>query len=108
MKLHSKIIGLLFGLSLALCLVTAIFEDADYKCGDYTFSEYTPATERVNLNTADSHELQSLYGIGNALAENIISFRTERRSFETIYDLKLVSGIGDTRFERLKPYICVK
>lgn len=60
------------------------------------------ADDRVNINTADSTELQTLNGIGPVTAEKIIEYRTEQGMFKSIEDIKNVSGIGDKTFEKFK------
>ena len=62
---------------------------------------------KVNINTADSTQLQTLNGVGPATAQKIIDYRDSSGRFTTIEDLKNVSGIGDKTFEKLKDYICV-
>jgi competence protein ComEA len=58
-------------------------------------------TDKVNLNTADIVELQTLSGIGEKKAERILQYRQEKGSFKTVEELKEVSGIGDKTFEAL-------
>lgn len=55
----------------------------------------------VNLNTADSTELETLPGVGPATAEKIISHREQHGSFTQLADLEAVSGIGPATLERL-------
>ncbi len=59
----------------------------------------------ININTADAEELILLPGIGEKIAENIISYRTEHGSFQTIEEIKNVSKIGNSIFEKIKNYI---
>lgn len=61
----------------------------------------------VNLNTATSEELQTLSGVGPKKAEDIIAYRDANGGFQSIDDLKSVSGIGDKTFEKLAPFITV-
>lgn len=63
---------------------------------------------KININKATSNELQNLPGIGPSKAEAIIAYREESGLFQTIDDLKLVTGIGDKTFERLQDLIIVK
>ena len=63
---------------------------------------------KVDLNSADEAALTTLPGIGASKAQAIISFREENGSFNTIDDLKNVSGIGEKTFEKLKEFIVVK
>ncbi|MBD3109981.1 helix-hairpin-helix domain-containing protein [Bacillus sp. AGMB 02131] len=63
--------------------------------------------QKVNLNNADENELQTLPGIGPSKAEAIIQYRSENGPFQSIEDLKNVSGIGEKTFEKLKENIAI-
>ena len=63
---------------------------------------------KVNLNSAQSSELQTLTGIGPAKADAIIEHRETNGPFKAIDDLKEISGIGDKTFDKLKDQISVK
>ena len=58
----------------------------------------------VSLNNASLEELMTVSGIGESKAKAIIEYRKEKK-FETIEDIKNVSGIGDALFEKIKDYI---
>lgn len=62
---------------------------------------------RININTADSTQLQELTGVGPATAEKIIDYRKQNGRFQSIEDIKNVSGIGDKTYEKLKEHIKV-
>lgn len=74
--------------------------------------EVTKALEEksglININTADSSQLQRLTGVGPSTAEKIINYRKEYGGFKTIEDIKNVSGIGEKTFEKLKNLIVVE
>lgn len=61
----------------------------------------------VNINTATVEELDTLYGIGPVIAQNIIDYRAENGFFERIEDLVNVSGIGASVYEAIKDDITI-
>lgn len=65
------------------------------------------ASGKININTADSTQLQEITGIGPATAQKIIDYRTSNGRFKSIEDIKNVSGIGDKTFEKMKDQITV-
>jgi competence protein ComEA len=67
----------------------------------------TSSSDLININTAASFELDSLPGIGATLAGRIIAYRDTNGPFQSIEDIKNVSGIGDGLFERFKDMITV-
>ncbi len=58
--------------------------------------------EKVNINTADAGKLMTLDGIGEAKAMRILEYREKVGAFQSIDEIKNVSGIGDAMFERIK------
>lgn len=73
-----------------------------------TSSENLPNSSIVNINLADETLLMSLPGIGPSKAKAIVDFREDKGPFQSIDDLKEVSGIGDRTFDSLKDFISVK
>ena len=66
----------------------------------------TTTNNKININTASLEELQTLNGIGEAKAKDIISYR-ETNKFNTIEDIKNVPGIGEGLFAKIKESITV-
>lgn len=62
----------------------------------------------ININKAESTELQKLSGVGPSTAEKIITYRNEFGQFKRIEDLMNVSGIGEKTFAKLKKSISVE
>ncbi|MBI5216068.1 MAG: helix-hairpin-helix domain-containing protein [Ignavibacteriae bacterium] len=62
----------------------------------------------VNINTATKEELMKLPGVGEAVAERIIMYREERGVFKSAKELLKVKGIGEKKFEALKPMIKIE
>ncbi len=65
-------------------------------------------TELVNINTATQTELETVTGIGPSTALKIIKYREENGRFNSIDEIKNVSGIGEAKYESIKEQICVK
>ena len=63
---------------------------------------------KININTANVKELQKLSGIGESIALRIVTYRKENGKFNSIEDLKNVSGIGENKFNKIKNNIFVK
>jgi competence protein ComEA len=66
----------------------------------------TPAAP-VNLNTATVEQLETLPGVGPAIAAAIVDQRTRSGGFRTVRDLLDVRGIGESRLAQLEPLVTV-
>ncbi len=60
------------------------------------------ASGPISLGQATEAQLESLDGIGPALAGRILEYRQQHGGFRSLDELKEVSGIGDKRFEALR------
>lgn len=60
---------------------------------------------KININTATQAQLETLPGIGASIATKIINYRKENGKFTCIEDIKKVSGIGDSKYEKIKDLI---
>ena len=67
-----------------------------------------PFSSIVNINTATVEELDTLPGIGPAIAQRIVDYRTEYGDFANIEDLMNVKGIGEATFAKFKDVITVR
>jgi competence protein ComEA len=59
----------------------------------------------VNVNTADSAQLQLLPGIGPVKAQAIIDYRLAHGVFSSAEELLNVKGIGEKTLEKMLPYL---
>ena len=73
-----------------------------------TATEPEGMASRVNLNTADAAALESLPGIGPALAQRIIDYRMANGPFKTTAEIQDVRGIGAGIYEKIKDSITVE
>lgn len=62
----------------------------------------------IDINNADFDELIKLKGIGDYLAEQIITYRDENGGFRNIEEIINVSGIGEKTFELICDCIYVE
>ena len=60
----------------------------------------------ININTASADELKTLNGIGDAMAERIIEYRSQR-AFKSKEDIMSVDGIGSKTYDKIKDRITV-
>lgn len=76
--------------------------DAITRCDATSSSSIFPGSSdaKLDLNNATSTELLSVPGIGPVTARRII----EARPFESADDLRGVKGIGEKKFEKLRPF----
>ena len=60
------------------------------------------ASQIVNVNEASAQELELVKGVGPALAERIIEYRTANGKFKSLDQLKEVKGIGEAKLSKMK------
>ena len=57
-------------------------------------AERLSLTGNININTATVDELDTLPGVGPAIAKRIIEYREKNGPFQSLYDIAAVDGIG--------------
>ena len=64
--------------------------------------------DKVNINTADAELLQTLPGVGEALAQRIINHRQTYGPFLSISELAEIKGIGEQTLQSIAALITVE
>lgn len=82
-----------------------IQKDSNALKNDACTNENTSTSSKISINKASLEQLQTLPGIGEAKAKDIISYREQNGPFTKLEDITKVSGIGENVFVKIKDYI---
>ena len=61
----------------------------------------------MHLNSATLEQLETLDGVGPALAQRIIDFRSQHGGFRSLDELDQVSGFGPARMAALNGHVAL-
>lgn len=101
-------ICLLLGVFLGRAANKSYIQIHDIESSPTQPTESQPASSaQININTATVQHLQLLPGIGESLAQRIVTYRETNGNFTTVEELMNVSGIGEKKFADIKDFICV-
>ena len=64
--------------------------------------------QRLDLNSAPAEELERLPGVGEKLAEAIVSYREEHGPFRDVEELLQVPGIGEKRLDAIRDLVAAE
>jgi competence protein ComEA len=87
--------------SLVLCLALALGPLAMAQQGKVL------SNEKVNINTATIEQLQTLPGVGPALAQRVLDYRAKVGKFNKIEEILNVKGFGEKMFQKIKDRLLV-
>lgn len=93
MKYRITGIGCILALCLSLFLSPALADIQDEKA---------PSTDKINLNDATVDQLQTLPGVGPALAKRILEHREKFGGFKRIEEILNIKGMGEKKFQKIK------
>ena len=106
-----KLISLICSLSLLLMFIstgTALSAPKSSPAvnGKTAVSE-SAVIEKVDINSADELQLETLPGVGPKMALRITEYRKVNGGFKSVDDLQNVKGIGPRLLEKIKPLVKV-
>lgn len=64
-----------------------------------------PGDGTVSINNAGADELQHLPGVGPAMSQRIIEYRTQNGGFKSVDELDEVKGIGPKTLAKMRPFL---
>jgi DNA uptake protein ComE-like DNA-binding protein len=64
--------------------------------------------KKININTAAAEDWKAFPGIGDAISNRIIKFRTSIGGFKSIDQVGKTYGLSDSVFQTIKPYLFLK
>src|ERR1700733_13721893 len=64
-----------------------------------------PPAHPIDINAANSTELQQVPGIGPATADKILQMRKSYGAFKSVDDLLAIRGIGKKRLDKMRKYL---
>ncbi|HEV2102440.1 MAG TPA: helix-hairpin-helix domain-containing protein [Candidatus Acidoferrum sp.] len=85
-----------------LCLLLLVFGSIPE-----ALAKKKPPAHPININTANSADLQQVPGIGPSTAQKILDTRKSYGSFKSVDDLLAIKGIGPKRLEKMRKYLTV-
>ncbi len=74
---------------------------------DESWGEQDQAGNKINLNTASKDELAKVQGIGNNRADEIVRYRDENGSFDSVDDLEQLPGFAGRLSDDVKQRLTV-
>ncbi len=98
-------IGVLVGKQSNTTVITQYVLPSD--TSEETNAKTSALSKQININTASKAEFMLLPGIGETLAQRIITYREVNGPFQCVEDLQNVSGIGDGRMAQILEYVTI-
>ena len=86
-------------------VISAVNIGNAFKLTPNVISEHSGIANPININTATVQEIMLLPGIGENLANNIITYRETNGPFQSVSDIRNVNGIGTETYNRISQYI---
>jgi len=62
----------------------------------------------LDLNQASEADLCFVPGISKSLANEMMAYRRRRKAFRSVEEIRKIKGIGDKKYQALKPYLRVQ
>ena len=103
--------GIIFAAAVLVCIAVIIAAAllkrpaAELAYPVHDLPESFAALDKININTAPAEELDELPGVGEVLAQRIVSYREANGAFARAEDIMQVDGIGESLFSGMADMI---
>jgi competence protein ComEA len=89
------------------CISLAVLILSSFAVFPPVYAKKKPPAHPININTANSSDLQQVPGIGPSTAQKILDTRKSYGAFKSVDDLLAIKGIGPKRLEKMRKYLTV-
>jgi len=83
-------------------------EEIKVKLGRMEANKLLTFSIPLDLNRVSVEDLCLIPGIGESLAQEIVTYRTRQRGFRSVEGLKNVKGIGEKKYQNFKGFFIVR
>lgn len=104
-KQERMVLIFLLVVSLSGAVIRFVFDKSPALRAGVLYLDDQSPLRRVDLNRATAADLQTLPGVGPALAGEILSYRARHGAFHSPDDLRQVPGVGPKSFSKIFPYL---
>ena len=84
-----------------------VYKDSDYRYTTKATTQSIRVDYPLNLNTATKEELATIDGLNEKKAALIVAYREVNGDYKDVSDIKNISGIGETTYFNIAPYLTV-
>lgn len=88
-------------------VASTIINNNEYYEADTKENAQSEISYPIDLNSCTAEDLTSINGIGDVKAQSIIEYREYLGGYTSVEQIKNISGIGESTYEKIAPYLTV-
>ena len=63
------------------------------------------ATDKFDINSASVEQLVMIKGVGEVIAQRIVTYRQQHHGFASLDELSQIKGIGEKKLDAMLPFL---